>query len=300
MDFNMLTTIFMEHARNFFQSARNFFRRDWNRLMIIILLSVISLVFMIYFFSNYWHYPSKASHKLDDKLYDMFSHEPSCERIVPINYSIPAIYVFGDSTVDAGNNNYLDDAPRVDAFPYGIDFNGTTRGRFTNGKTIADYLAMCYDLPFPPPYRSLSESLKKKSLKGVNYASGGCGLLSDTKPQHGCLDMKTQIESFQSTLRNDLPYMIEDQEERSRYLAASMFFISIGSNDFIFNPRKDDDYFGDSLLRQMYSSMDGWVVCWSAVGWALEVCVAIALAAAWRLGWLFGCMLLLWLHALGG
>ncbi|KAL7001413.1 hypothetical protein U1Q18_002563 [Sarracenia purpurea var. burkii] len=41
---------------------------------------------------------------------------------------------------------------------------------------------MCYDLPFPPPYMNLSESLKKQSLKGVNYASAGCGLLSDTKP----------------------------------------------------------------------------------------------------------------------
>ena len=36
---------------------------------------------------------------------------------------VPALYVFGDSTVDAGNNNNLNTPAKVNSFPYGIDFN---------------------------------------------------------------------------------------------------------------------------------------------------------------------------------
>lgn len=52
---------------------------------------------------------------------------------------VPAVYVFGDSTVDAGNNNHLHTFARADKWPYAVDFNNV-RGRFTNGKTGADFL----------------------------------------------------------------------------------------------------------------------------------------------------------------
>lgn len=50
-------------------------------------------------------------------------------------------YVFGDSLVDAGNNNYLPTLSKADIRPNGIDFEasaGEPTGRFTNGRTIAD------------------------------------------------------------------------------------------------------------------------------------------------------------------
>lgn len=52
---------------------------------------------------------------------------------------VPALYIFGDSTVDAGNNNNLSTTARANSLPYGIDFNYTATGRFTNGMTVADY-----------------------------------------------------------------------------------------------------------------------------------------------------------------
>lgn len=36
---------------------------------------------------------------------------------------VPTLYVFGDSTVDVGNNNNLNTAAKANVFPYGIDFN---------------------------------------------------------------------------------------------------------------------------------------------------------------------------------
>uniref|UniRef100_M4E248 Uncharacterized protein n=1 Tax=Brassica campestris TaxID=3711 RepID=M4E248_BRACM len=55
----------------------------------------------------------------------------------------PAILIFGDSTVDTGNNNYpLNTIFRATHFPYGIDLpNHKGSGRFSNGKLIPDILA---------------------------------------------------------------------------------------------------------------------------------------------------------------
>uniref|UniRef100_A0A0E0K3E5 GDSL esterase/lipase n=1 Tax=Oryza punctata TaxID=4537 RepID=A0A0E0K3E5_ORYPU len=56
---------------------------------------------------------------------------------------VPAMYVFGDSTADVGNNNYLAGAavPRAN-FPHnGIDFpTSRPTGRFSNGYNGVDFL----------------------------------------------------------------------------------------------------------------------------------------------------------------
>lgn len=58
----------------------------------------------------------------------------------------PAIFVFGDSHVDSGNNNYLlTSLSKADHFPNGIDFKasgGMPTGRFTNGRTMADIIGL--------------------------------------------------------------------------------------------------------------------------------------------------------------
>lgn len=53
---------------------------------------------------------------------------------------IPASFVFGDSLVDAGNNNYLTTLSKANYDPNGIDF-GSATGRFTNGRTIVDIVS---------------------------------------------------------------------------------------------------------------------------------------------------------------
>lgn len=53
-----------------------------------------------------------------------------------------AMYVFGDSTLDVGNNNYLTgaDVPRANRPYYGVDFPGFPTGRFSNGANTADFV----------------------------------------------------------------------------------------------------------------------------------------------------------------
>ena len=53
-----------------------------------------------------------------------------------------AFFVFGDSLVDSGNNNYLATTARADAPPYGIDYpTRRPTGRFSNGFNIPDLIS---------------------------------------------------------------------------------------------------------------------------------------------------------------
>lgn len=53
-----------------------------------------------------------------------------------------AFFVFGDSLVDCGNNNYLATTARADAPPYGIDYpTRQPTGRFSNGLNIPDIIS---------------------------------------------------------------------------------------------------------------------------------------------------------------
>lgn len=58
------------------------------------------------------------------------------------NTLAPALYLFGDSSIDNGNNNLLPTLARANFFPYGIDFPRGSTGRFTDGKTIADFIGI--------------------------------------------------------------------------------------------------------------------------------------------------------------
>ncbi|KAJ4958464.1 hypothetical protein NE237_025575 [Protea cynaroides] len=77
---------------------------------------------------------------------------------------VPALYIFGDSIVDSGNNDFLNTSSKVNYNPYGIDFPAGPTGRFTNGLTSVDFLVSSVA---PAPYHLRSEK-KKKFLLGFN------------------------------------------------------------------------------------------------------------------------------------
>lgn len=59
-------------------------------------------------------------------------------------------FIFGDSLVDAGNNNYLPTLSKANIRPNGIDFvatNGNPTGRYTNGRTIGDIVGQSSIFP---------------------------------------------------------------------------------------------------------------------------------------------------------
>lgn len=57
------------------------------------------------------------------------------------NKMASAVLVFGDSTADPGNNNYVSTIFKSNFLPYGRDFaNRKPTGRFTNGRLTTDFL----------------------------------------------------------------------------------------------------------------------------------------------------------------
>ncbi|XP_054805528.1 GDSL esterase/lipase At4g16230-like [Prosopis cineraria] len=145
---------------------------------------------------------------------------------------VPAVFVFGDSLLDSGNNNYLVSFAKADYNPNGIDFGGPS-GRFTNGRTIADILANELGLSFIPPYMAPTTQASA-ILKGVNYASGGGGILLHTGQMWvGRINMDSQIDNFENN-RQDMISMMGDSAAQD-LLKKAIFIVSLGSNDFLSN-----------------------------------------------------------------
>ncbi|XP_043692843.1 GDSL esterase/lipase 7-like [Telopea speciosissima] len=148
----------------------------------------------------------------------------------------PALYVFGDSLVDSGNNDFLNTTAKVNYKPYGIDFPTGPTGRFSNGNTFADFLAQYLGLPFAPPYLGLSKAQKGKTITGMNYASGSAGILRKTGSAIGInIPLQIQLKLFQETVKHYLPKNFKTEEELLYYLSKSIFVVNIGSNDYLNN-----------------------------------------------------------------
>ncbi|KAL8038435.1 hypothetical protein ABFS82_11G090400 [Erythranthe guttata] len=149
-----------------------------------------------------------------------------------------ASFIFGDSLVDAGNNNYLQTLSKADSPPNGIDFEasgGNPTGRFTNGRTIGDIVGeelgqTRYAMPFLSP-----NTTGKDILYGVNYASGAGGIMNATgKLFVNRLSMDVQVDYFNIT-RKEIDNLLGSSNAREYLQKKSIFSITIGSNDFLNN-----------------------------------------------------------------
>ena len=89
---------------------------------------------------------------------------------------IPAIIVFGDSSVDAGNNNFIPTVARSNFEPYGRDFQGgKPTGRFSNGRIPTDFISEAAGLkPYIPAYLDPKYNISDFAT-GVTFASAATG-----------------------------------------------------------------------------------------------------------------------------
>ncbi|PKI54401.1 hypothetical protein CRG98_025188 [Punica granatum] len=147
----------------------------------------------------------------------------------------PVTFVFGDSLTEVGNNNYMQYSLAKSNYPwYGIDYEGgQATGRFTNGRTIGDIISAKLGIPSPPPYLSLSPN-DDKLLEGVNYASGGAGILNETGIYFiERLSFDDQIDNFNKTKQAIAGKIGAAAAER--FCSKALYFIGIGSNDYVNN-----------------------------------------------------------------
>ncbi|EPS69683.1 hypothetical protein M569_05083, partial [Genlisea aurea] len=144
----------------------------------------------------------------------------------------PAFFIIGDSTVDCGTNNFLGTFARADRPPYGRDFDThQPTGRFCNGRIPVDYLALRLNLPFVPSYLGRTGSVDDMR-KGVNYASAGAGIIFSSGSELGQhISLTQQIQQVLDTFQQFTLAMGE--ESAASLFSNSVFYISMGSNDYI-------------------------------------------------------------------
>ncbi|ESQ52733.1 hypothetical protein EUTSA_v10017802mg, partial [Eutrema salsugineum] len=156
----------------------------------------------------------------------------------PINASpsppITALYAFGDSTVDSGNNNYIPTLFRSNHPPYGKSFPAKlSTGRFSDGKLATDFLASSLGLKSTIP-AYLNPTVKPVDLlTGVSFASAGGGLDDRTAMLSSTLAMDKQWSYFEEAVRK-MKSVVGDSET-NRVIKNALFVISAGTNDMIYN-----------------------------------------------------------------
>ncbi|KAL2538804.1 Triacylglycerol lipase [Forsythia ovata] len=148
---------------------------------------------------------------------------------------IKGLFVFGSSLVDNGNNNFIKNTiAKVDYLPYGIDFPFGPSGRFTNGKNVIDLLGDKLGIPnYIPPFNDPSTN-GRKIVYGVNYASGGSGILDDTGAFAGnVMSLNAQIRNFEAVTLPDLEVQLRSKSRET--LPQFLFVVGSGGNDYSLN-----------------------------------------------------------------
>ncbi|KAL6597053.1 hypothetical protein ACP70R_047187 [Stipagrostis hirtigluma subsp. patula] len=159
---------------------------------------------------------------------------------------LPAIIVFGDSTVDTGNNNYIPTVAKANFPPYGCDFDGgVATGRFSNGRLVTDFVSEALGLPSSlPAYLDPSCTVDHLAM-GVSFASGGTGLDDLTAEIPSVIPLSQQLDYFKEY--KEKLKVAKGESMAKEIIAEALYVFSIGTNDFIVN------YFGLPLRRAQYT-----------------------------------------------
>ncbi|XP_038683314.1 GDSL esterase/lipase At2g42990-like [Tripterygium wilfordii] len=160
--------------------------------------------------------------------------ETGAKQPAAANPKIPAIIVFGDSTVDSGNNNYIPTIAKADFRPYGRDFpGGTPTGRFCNGQLPPDFTSEALGLkPIIPAYLDTNYDISDFST-GVCFASAATGYDNVTSELLKVLPLWKEVEYYKEYQTKLRAYLGEEQA--NKLLREALYLISMGTNDFILN-----------------------------------------------------------------
>ncbi|KAK9158751.1 hypothetical protein Scep_005325 [Stephania cephalantha] len=147
---------------------------------------------------------------------------------------VPGFFIFGDSVVDAGNNNHLYTLVKANFPPYGRDFvTHSPTGRFCNGKLATDFTAENLGFTtYPPAY--LSSEAKGKALStGVNFASAASGYYDNTAQLYHAISLSQQLEYYKEYQKKLVK--VAGKSKAASIISGSIYLISAGSSDFVQN-----------------------------------------------------------------
>ncbi|KAJ7964763.1 GDSL esterase/lipase [Quillaja saponaria] len=154
--------------------------------------------------------------------------------IVKIDAKVPAVIVFGDSSVDAGNNNYIRTVLRSNFKPYGRDFaGGKPTGRFSNGKVPTDFISEAFGLkPTIPAYLDIKYNISDFAT-GVTFASAGSGYDNATSDVLSVIPLWKELEYYKEYQKKLAAYQGENAAKQT--ISEALHLMSLGTNDFLEN-----------------------------------------------------------------
>nr|GMC79841.1 GDSL esterase/lipase 1-like [Ipomoea batatas] len=122
-----------------------------------------------------------------------------------------ALFAFGDSLFDPGNNNYINTTTLLQAnfWPYGESFFKDPTGRFSDGRIVPDFIAEFAKLPLIPGYFQAEQG----------------GFIN------GVIDLKKQVQYFKNVAKQLKGKLGE--KDSNKLLSSAVYMICIGSNDYI-------------------------------------------------------------------
>ncbi|CAN6293440.1 unnamed protein product [Urochloa humidicola] len=142
----------------------------------------------------------------------------------------PALFVFGDSIVDPGNNNALTTLIRCNFPPYGQNFPGhNATGRFSNGRIPSDILASRLGIKAYVPAYLGTELSDFDLLTGVSFASGASGFDPLTAQIMSVLTMDNQLDLFKE-YKTKLQH-IAGAHRAGEIVETSQYMVVTGTDD---------------------------------------------------------------------
>ncbi|KAK4440101.1 GDSL esterase/lipase [Sesamum alatum] len=146
---------------------------------------------------------------------------------------VPCFFIFGDSLVDNGNNINRNTTAKVNYLPYGIDFPAGPTGRFNNGRNIADIIAEL--LGFDKYIAPFANATTQDILRGVNYGSGGCGILDQTGQLFGdVINFNEQLSNHEVVISR-MAELLGSESVAKGHLSKCIYSVGMGNNDYLAN-----------------------------------------------------------------
>ncbi|KAK8505937.1 hypothetical protein V6N13_002593 [Hibiscus sabdariffa] len=179
---------------------------------------------------------------------------------------VPAIIVFGDSSVDSGNNNVISTLLKSNFQPYGRDFyGGQPTGRFCNGRIPPDFISEAFGLkPAIPAYLDPAYNITDFAT-GVCFASAGTGYDNATSKVLNVIPLWKELEYYKEYRRQLRAYV--GKKKGNKILREALYLMSLGTNDFLenyytfptrrsqFSVRQYQDFLlelGENFLRELH------------------------------------------------
>ncbi|GJX35131.1 GDSL esterase/lipase [Tanacetum coccineum] len=184
-------------------------------------------------------------------------------RLIATKNNVSGVFVFGDSSVDPGNNNGLKTDAKSNFPPYGMDFfSGHPTGRFSNGRLATDYIAEALGYTKEiRPYLEAGSPTPFDLSHGVSFASSASGYDNFTAQVSNVLTLSHQLKYFAHYKRH--LSMNIGAKKAAESINNAVFVLSMGTNDFLQNyyvePTRSSQYTIDQYEDYLVSLFQGYI-----------------------------------------